>query len=245
MAKARIKLQRSTISEEVEIESNGQVLLNGENYDVSQLKWGVPISGTVYGTLLNYQGALEAMKEQLNKPPYNEPPKGPILYIKPKNTFAPFSNPIPLPSDIKELEVGAALGIVIGKTATRVTEAEAFEFIEGYTIVNDISIPHENVYRPALRYKARDGFCPIGPWIVQASAVSNPDALGIRVYINGELAQENSTAHLIRSISRLLADVTDFMTLHAVMFSLWASLNRLRSQKMETRFELKLTKLVI
>lgn len=214
VAKARIKLQELSIFEDVEIDSNDQVSRNGKKYDVTQLKWDVPITGTVYGTLLNYHGALEAMKAQLNESPYNEPPKAPILYIKPKNTFSSFSNPIPLPKDIERLEVGAALGIVIGKTATRVSEAEALEYVGGYTIVNDISIPHESVYRPAIRYKARDGFCPIGPWVVHADSISNPDSLGIRVYINEEIVQENTTSHLIRPVSRLIADVTDFMTLN-------------------------------
>ncbi|MFE4141815.1 fumarylacetoacetate hydrolase family protein [Peribacillus sp. YIM B13472] len=213
MAKARVKLQKSDYSEEMEILSNGYILMNGDKYEVSQIKLDNPISGTVYGTLLNYKGSLEALKEKVDHPPYNEPPKGPILYIKPRNTFSSFSNPVPLPNGIPELEIGAALGVVISKTATKVKKEHALDYIEGFTIANDISIPHESVFRPAIRHKARDGFCPIGPWVVSKESISNPDSLGIRVYINGELRQENSTSNLIRSISRLIEDVTDFMTL--------------------------------
>ncbi|MGY3313843.1 5-oxopent-3-ene-1,2,5-tricarboxylate decarboxylase/2-hydroxyhepta-2,4-diene-1,7-dioate isomerase [Peribacillus simplex] len=215
MAKARVKLKKSDFSEEMDILSNGYILMNGDKYDVSQIKLDIPISGTVYGTLLNYKGSLEALKEKIGHPPYNEPPKGPILYIKPRNTFSSFSTPVPLPNGIPELEIGAALGIVINKTATRVKKEHASDYIEGFTIVNDISIPHESVYRPAIRYKARDGFCPIGPWVVSKESISNPDSLGIRVFINGELRQENSTVNLIRSISHLIEDVTDFMTLNS------------------------------
>ncbi|MDP1418738.1 fumarylacetoacetate hydrolase family protein [Peribacillus simplex] len=213
MAKARVKLQKSDYSEEMEILSNRYILMNGDKYEVSQVKLDNPISGTVYGTLLNYKGSLEALKGKIDHPPYNEPPKGPILYIKPRNTFSSFSNPVPLPTGIPELEIGAALAIVISKTATRVKKEHALDYIEGFTIANDISIPHESVFRPAIRQKARDGFCPIGPWVVSKESISNPDSLGIRVYINGELRQENSTSNLIRSISRLIEDVTDFMTL--------------------------------
>ncbi|UYY97087.1 fumarylacetoacetate hydrolase family protein [Peribacillus frigoritolerans] len=213
MTKARVKLQKSDYSEEVEILSNRYILMNGVKYEVSRIKLDNPISGTVYGTLLNYKGSLEAMKGKIDHPPYNEPPKGPILYIKPRNTFSSYSNPVPLPTGIPELEIGAALGIVISKTATRVKKEYASDYIEGFTIANDISIPHESVFRPAIRHKARDGFCPIGPWVVSKESISNPDSLGLRVYINGELRQENSTSNLIRSIPRLIEDVTDFMTL--------------------------------
>jgi 5-oxopent-3-ene-1,2,5-tricarboxylate decarboxylase/2-hydroxyhepta-2,4-diene-1,7-dioate isomerase len=74
-------------------------------------------------------------------------------------------------------------------------------------------VPHDSIYRPAVQHKSRDGFCPIGPWVINQQALENPDDLLIRVYINEELRQENSTTNLIRSVGRLLADVTEFMTL--------------------------------
>ena len=114
---------------------------------------------------------------------------------------------------ISRLEMGAALGLVIGKQAVAVDEENALTYVAGYTIVNDVSVPHDSVYRPAVQHKARDGFCPIGPWIIDRQEVDNPDDLTIRVFINDKLQQENSTSNLIRSVSRLLADVTEFMTL--------------------------------
>ncbi|KWW11309.1 4-hydroxyphenylacetate isomerase [Peribacillus simplex] len=214
MIKAKVKLKDSEFSEEVEI-SDHHMVRNGKSSELSQVNLDIPVTGTLYGTLLNYKGSLEALMEQVHHPPYNEPPKGPVLYIKPRNTFSAFAKPVPLPTGEPELEIGASLGIVIGKTATRVKKAQAMDYIEGFTIVNDISIPHESVYRPAIRYKARDGFCPIAPWVVSKDSISNPDRLGIRVYINGELRQENTTSNLIRPISRLIEDITDFMTLNA------------------------------
>lgn len=82
-------------------------------------------------------------------------------------------------------------------------------------VVNDIGIPHDSYYRPAVKLKARDGFCPVGPWVMERDAVANPDSLCLRVYINNELRQENSTVNLVRSVSRLISEVTDFMTLNA------------------------------
>ncbi|UZJ80994.1 fumarylacetoacetate hydrolase family protein [Fictibacillus sp. KU28468] len=174
-----------------------------------------PVPGTVYGTLLNYKGAMAALGDAVNEAPYTEAPKGPILYIKPVNTINGHGSAIPLPEDVEELEIGAALGVVIGSTATRVSMDEALDYVAGYTVVNDVSVPHESVYRPAIKQKARDGFCPVGPWVIERDAVANPDSLSVKVWINGELKQENTTANLVRSVSRLIADVTEFMTLNA------------------------------
>ncbi|WP_203363006.1 fumarylacetoacetate hydrolase family protein [Bacillus sp. REN10] len=172
-------------------------------------------TGTIYGTALNYKGALVALGEAVNGAPYNSPPKAPVLYIKPANTLNEHGKPIPLPKGVLELEVGACLGVVMNRTTTKVSEEEALQFVEGYIVVNDVSIPHESLYRPAIKQKARDGFCPISSQMIQQEAVTNPDSLGVRVWINGELRQENTTANLVRSISRLLADVTEFMTLYS------------------------------
>lgn len=199
-----------------EIQANpadATVELYGRKQPVSDVSWNPPVNGTVYGVLLNYQGKYDELKEQFNEAPYKQPPKAPILYIKPANTLSGCNQPILLPKGEEELEIGAALAVVIGKTATRIKADNANEYIEGYTIANDVSIPHESYYRPAIKQKARDGFCPVGPWIVSKNDVTDPGQLETRVYINGELKQENNTKNLIRSIPKLLEDVTEFMTL--------------------------------
>jgi 5-oxopent-3-ene-1,2,5-tricarboxylate decarboxylase/2-hydroxyhepta-2,4-diene-1,7-dioate isomerase len=87
------------------------------------------------------------------------------------------------------------------------------DYVAGYLIVADVSIPHASFHRPAIRYKARDGYCPLGPAVTARAAIASPDALTIRVYIDDALVQSSSTADLIRPAARLLADVTEFMTL--------------------------------
>lgn len=199
-----------------EVQANpdeGTVELHGEMLPVSNVSWNPPVKGTVYGVLLNYQGAYDKLKGQFTEPPYKQPPKAPVLYIKPANTLTGCNSGIPLPAGEEQLEMGAALAVVIGKTAVRVKAENAMDYIEGYTIANDVSIPHESVYRPAIKQKARDGFCPIGPWIVAKDDVADPGQLHIRVFVNGELKQENNTRNLIRSIPKLIEDITDFMTL--------------------------------
>ena len=175
---------------------------------------GLPATrGTVYGTLLNHRDALAALGEQVHAAPYKAPPKAPVLYIKPRNTWAEPGAAVGVPADAPELEMGATLGLVIGRTACRVSEADALGFVAGYVVMNDISVPHAAVYRPSMRFKCRDGFCPIGP-VVPASTSIDPDALVITVVIDGKVVQRSSTAGLIRPVAQLLADVTEFMTLH-------------------------------
>jgi 5-oxopent-3-ene-1,2,5-tricarboxylate decarboxylase / 2-hydroxyhepta-2,4-diene-1,7-dioate isomerase len=171
------------------------------------------LSGTVYGTLLNHRSALAALGEAVNRPPYNAPPRAPVLYIKPRNTLARSGSPVRIPADTAELEVGACVGVVIGRTACRLSEPRALDCVAGYLILADVSIPHSNFHRPSIRFKARDGFCPLGPAVTPRSAVADPGALTIRCYVDGALVQSASTADLIRPAARLLADVTEFMTL--------------------------------
>jgi 5-oxopent-3-ene-1,2,5-tricarboxylate decarboxylase / 2-hydroxyhepta-2,4-diene-1,7-dioate isomerase len=168
---------------------------------------------TVYGTLLNHRDALAALGDAVNQPPYQAPPKAPILYIKPRNTHIGHHDAIVVPQGVDELEMGATLGIVIGRTACRVPEADAIAVVAGYTVCNDVSVPHELYYRPSLRFKCRDGFLPIGPRIVGARHVADPDALGITVEIDGRTMQRGGTGNMVRPVARLIAAVTDFMTL--------------------------------
>jgi 5-oxopent-3-ene-1,2,5-tricarboxylate decarboxylase/2-hydroxyhepta-2,4-diene-1,7-dioate isomerase len=81
---------------------------------------------------------------------------------------------VEVPAEAQALEVGAQLGIVIGAEAELVREADALAFVAGYTICSDLSVPHPSYYRPSLRYKARDGFLPLGPWILAARHVPDP-----------------------------------------------------------------------
>jgi len=174
-----------------------------------------PVSGTVYGTLLNDRAALDALGDAVHAAPYKAPPKAPILYVKPRNSFAGHRGRVVVPDNAAGVEVGASLGIVIGRTATRVSVEYAADYIAGYTLIGDLSVPHTNVYRPNVRVRARDGFCVIGPALVAARHVATPDQLDIAVSLNGATPFTASTASSVRNVAQLLADVTDFMTLNA------------------------------
>ena len=171
------------------------------------------LSGRVYGTLVNHRSALKLIGDAVTAAPYKAAPQAPVLYIKPRNTLAGPDAVVVVPHDVDELEVGACLGIVIGRTACAVPERSALDFVAGYLIINDVSVPHTVYYRPSIRFKARDGFCPMGPAVVARDAVPNPNNLQINVFVDGSPRQSVNTSELVRPVARLLADVTDFMTL--------------------------------
>lgn len=173
-----------------------------------------PSSGaTVYGTLLNHREALAALGDQVNAAPYKAPPKAPILYIKPRNTWATSGDVVVVPSDAPALQMGATLGVVMGRAACKLSLADAMDHVAGYVVMNDISVPHDSFYRPSLRFKCRDGSCPMGAFAAR-NAVDNPDALAVTVAIDGVVAQQTETGGRLRSVAQLLVDVTEFMTLN-------------------------------
>ena len=171
------------------------------------------LTGTVYGVLMNHRPALYALADALDKPPYKAAPKAPVLFVKPRNTLAQSGQAVGVPAEPGQVEISAQLGIVIGRQCTQVTPEAALAHVAGYLVVNDISLPHSQFYRPSVRLKARDGFCPLGERIVAAAQVPQPDALEVRVLIDGQLVQVSSTGDRFRGVAQLIADVSAFMTL--------------------------------
>jgi 5-oxopent-3-ene-1,2,5-tricarboxylate decarboxylase/2-hydroxyhepta-2,4-diene-1,7-dioate isomerase len=107
--------------------------------------------------------------------------------------------------------MGGTLGIVFGRAAARVGADEALTYVRGWVVVNDVSIPHQSYFRPAIKERCRDGFCPMGA----VASFESVDAaqVEIRMFVNGEFRAIANTADLVRPIPRLIADVTEFMTL--------------------------------
>lgn len=181
-----------------------------------ELLFDVPpyrLSGAVYGVLLNHRAALAALGDAVDAAPYKAAPKSVVLYVKPRNTFVEPGGAVQLDAGVAEVEVGAALGIVIGRATCAVSESAAADCIAGYVIVGDFSVPHASYFRPAIRMRARDASLVVGPRVVARSDVADPDDLRVRVYVDGRLVHETGTGETFRSVARLVADVSEFMTL--------------------------------
>jgi 5-oxopent-3-ene-1,2,5-tricarboxylate decarboxylase / 2-hydroxyhepta-2,4-diene-1,7-dioate isomerase len=158
---------------------------------------------TVYGTLMNFRGELEALASQMNEPPYGAPPKAPVLYIKPANTWSRHGAGIALPARVTQVEIGATIAMVM----------KAPGEVAGYLLMNDLSIPHTSFFRPPVKFKCLDGFLGIGDTLLPAGDAVDPSRFRIEVRVNGELVQSVDFAKLVRPAAQLLAHVSEFMTL--------------------------------
>ncbi|MBD8239161.1 fumarylacetoacetate hydrolase family protein [Pseudomonas fluorescens] len=172
-------------------------------------------TGTLFGVALNYQGLLKQHLAEFEQPPYQKPPVKPVLFIKTPNTRNQHGANVVHPGQGERLQPGPALGVVMAKSASRVSQADALDYVAGFTIINEFSLPEDSYYRPAVKAKCRDGFCAIGPELVPTAQVADPHSLAITLYVNGEIRQHNTTANFVRSIALLIAEISEFMTLHA------------------------------
>lgn len=174
------------------------------------------LSGQVYGVLGNDPALVARLGPAAQAAPYKAPPRAPVLYLKPRNTQVAAGGGQParvvVDQDVPGFEVGAALGLVFGRTACRVPAEAALDYLAGYLLVVDLTVPHDSYYRPSVRFKARDGSCLLGGLLAPATAL-DPDALMLDVTVDGRPAQAVSTAGRVRPARTLIADVTDFMTL--------------------------------
>ncbi|MGJ7567666.1 fumarylacetoacetate hydrolase family protein [Variovorax sp. GB1R11] len=160
-------------------------------------------AGTVYGTLLNFRAEVEALAPQMTQPPYKAPPQAPVLYVKTANTWSPHGSAITVPAAVPQVEVGASIGMVVGAEGD----------VEGFVLLDDLSIPHASFFRPPVKFKCVDGFLGVGPALRDAQDVADPAAFRVEVRINGELKQSIDFSQLVRPARQLLADVGEFMTL--------------------------------
>jgi len=174
-----------------------------------------PTSGNVIGVALNNKALAKSLEKAFNEKPHVQPPKTPVLHIKTDNTHIGYGKSIKLPTDKGAVFAGPSLGIVIGKKATRVDASNALDFVAGFTVVNEVSLAETSFYRPAVKAKCRDTFCPIGPWTVDKSAVSTPNKLSIKTFINDALVHETNTDQLIYSVEEVISYISSFMTLEA------------------------------
>lgn len=115
----------------------------------------------------------------------------------------------------RQVDFEAELAVVIGKTARNVAEADAYDFIAGYTNCNDVSA-RDLQFREGdqwLRGKCLDSFCPLGPWLVTRDEIEDPHKLSISCRVNNEIMQDSNTAEMIYRIPYLIEYLSEAFTL--------------------------------
>lgn len=141
----------------------------------------------------------------------------PIYFSKRVNRAVADGEPILSHTDLVDsLDYEAELAVIIGKDAKDVEEADASEYIFGYTVLNDVSARNVQTRHKQWYFgKSLDGFTPMGPCILTADAVSFPPKLAISSKVNGELRQNSNTELLISGIAHVISELSQGMTLKA------------------------------
>ena len=160
---------------------------------------------------LNY--GLHVKEGSLSKP------SEPVLFLKAGSSVIDPGAPIRIPRGMGRIDHEVELAVVIGKTASGVQRKNAFAYVAGYTICNDVTartLQTEDINRryPWFRTKSFDTFTPLGPWIVPAAHVANPDDLGIVTRVNGVVKQDGRTSRLIWDLPHIIRSASAVMTLH-------------------------------
>jgi 2-keto-4-pentenoate hydratase/2-oxohepta-3-ene-1,7-dioic acid hydratase in catechol pathway len=157
----------------------------------------------IIGAGLNYRAHALEMKKPL--------PDEPVLFFKPASALLGDGQPIVRPRGYERVDFEGELGVVIGRRCRRVPAARALDFVEGYTIVNDVTVRDlQKKDGQYTRAKGFDSFCPIGPRLV---AGLDPSNLRLVTRQNGVVRQDSSTSDLIFSVPRLIEIISRVMTL--------------------------------
>jgi 5-oxopent-3-ene-1,2,5-tricarboxylate decarboxylase/2-hydroxyhepta-2,4-diene-1,7-dioate isomerase len=141
-------------------------------------------------------------------------PEEPALFLKSPNTWIGHRAPVVYPAGASHVHYEVELAVVIGRRCRQVPAERAMEVVGGYTIANDLVARDyvTNVFRPPLRGKCWDTFCPIGPFYV-VDEIADPHRLTLEARVNGELRQRGSTRDMTRGIPEVIEYLSSFMTL--------------------------------
>lgn len=141
-------------------------------------------------------------------------PEEPVLFAKFANSVIGPGAPIVVPRVARRVDYEAELGVVIGRRARRVGPEEALEHVAGYLCANDVSArdlqPKTGQW---TRGKAVDTFLPIGPWLITADEIPDPQALAIRCIVSGEVLQDSNTGEMVFGVADLVSFISQTMTL--------------------------------
>ncbi len=196
-------LSRASLSELAAIDPASLPAIEGRP------RLGVPVQGIgqVVAAGLNY--ADHAAESGMAVP------AEPVLFLKSVSSLAGPDDRVVLPPGSVKADWEVELGVVIGRTARHVAEADALEHVAGYCVVNDLSEREYQLERGGTWDKGKgcDGFGPVGPWLVTADEVADPQALDLWLDLNGDAMQRGSTRTMVFGVAVLVAYVSRFVTL--------------------------------
>lgn len=192
--------------------TQGLQLADGRVLAEDQVVWLPPFEvGSIIALGLNYADHVKELSPELTLTARDEP----LVFLKTASSLLGHRGQTRRPQAAAFMHYECELAVVIGAPAKNVAQADALRHVAGYTVCNDYALRDhlENWYRPNLRVKNRDGGTVLGPWLVSADEVPDPQALALRTRVNGRVTQEGSTARMIHGVAALVAHLSAFMTL--------------------------------
>lgn len=176
--------------------------------DEADLQFGpcVPNPGKIICVGLNYRRHAEETGAAI--------PSTPVLFSKFNSALAAPGEPVPLPDSAEKYDYEVELAVVMGQKAKHVSEADALNYVLGYSTANDVSARDLQLLTGQwLLGKTLDKFLPLGPYLVTAEEVGDPQKLNLQTWVNGELRQNSNTSDMIFTVAQIVSYISRYITL--------------------------------
>lgn len=179
--------------------------------------WTLDEMGLQYGPAVSDPGKIicVGLNYRRHAAETNMPvPETPVLFSKFDNTIASYGDSVSLPQVATQYDYEVELGVVIGTAARNVSQDDALEHVLGYVTANDVSVRDLQTRTSQwLLGKTLDNFLPVGPYLVTADEVGDPQLLGIKTWVNGDIRQNSNTGDMIFSVAEIVSYISRYFTL--------------------------------
>jgi 2-keto-4-pentenoate hydratase/2-oxohepta-3-ene-1,7-dioic acid hydratase in catechol pathway len=201
----------------------------GKSRPLAKTKLLAPVRfpSAIYCAGSNYADHANEMAARDNRPPPPDPHTLGLKawhFIKAARAITDPGARVKISGYCEQMDWEIELAAVIGRTAKDVPQGKALSYVAGYTIANDLSardrgkranMPDASPFKwDWTKHKTFDGSCPLGPWIVPASDIGDPQKLGLKLWVNGVLKQDSNTSEMIFTLAEQIAQLSAGMTLH-------------------------------
>ena len=188
----------------------------GAVHNLSDIQFAAPISRPRKNLMcLGWNYAEHAQETALIRGQETKAPEYPVIFTKaPTTVNSPYGNIIIDPQVSVEIDWEVELAVIIGKTGKNIREEDALSHVFGYTVLNDVSARDiQSRHKQFFKGKSLDGYCPMGPWIVTADEIPDPQQLTVRLRVNDVTKQESNTSLMLFSVRAIIAILSQGLTL--------------------------------